>query len=105
MNGKLAIAGDNTETGIALLQDALKTIEKSFCLLVPTVTGALAGGLCKAGQLELPSRNEDPRELRSPWIAVRDDSPPQFAGAAPVGGTHRARRRFERRKFLNAVNG
>jgi hypothetical protein len=45
MNGKLAIAGDNTETGIALLQDALKTIEESFCLLVPTVTGALAGGI------------------------------------------------------------
>jgi hypothetical protein len=30
----------------------LKTIEESFCLLVPSVTGALAEGLWKAKQLE-----------------------------------------------------
>ena len=52
LNGKLAIASDDTGTGIALLQNALKTIEESFCLLVPSVTGALAEGLWKAGQLE-----------------------------------------------------
>jgi predicted ATPase/DNA-binding winged helix-turn-helix (wHTH) protein len=52
MNGKLAIASDDTGTGIPLLQDALKTIEESFCLLVPSVTGALAEGLWKAKQLE-----------------------------------------------------
>jgi predicted ATPase/DNA-binding winged helix-turn-helix (wHTH) protein len=52
LKGKLAIAGDETEYGIALLRDMLKTIHEYYYLLVPTVTGALAEGLCKAGQLE-----------------------------------------------------
>jgi predicted ATPase/DNA-binding winged helix-turn-helix (wHTH) protein len=52
LKGKLAIACDETEYGIALLRDMLKTIHEYYYLLVPTVTGALAEGLRKAGQLE-----------------------------------------------------
>jgi predicted ATPase/DNA-binding winged helix-turn-helix (wHTH) protein len=52
LKGKLAIACDETENGIALLRNMLKTIHEYYHLLVPTVTGALAEGLRKAGQLE-----------------------------------------------------
>src|SRR5258707_6261612 len=52
MKGKRAIVCDETEYGIARLRDILKTIHEYFYLLVPTVTGALAEGLRKAGQLE-----------------------------------------------------
>jgi predicted ATPase len=52
VKGKLAIDCDETEYGIALLRNMLKTIHEYYYLLVPTVTGALAEGLRKAGQLE-----------------------------------------------------
>jgi len=52
LKGKLAIACDETEYCIALLRDMLQTIHEYYYLLVPTVTGALAEGLRKAGQLE-----------------------------------------------------
>jgi signal transduction histidine kinase len=52
VKGKLAIDCDETEYGIALLRNMLKTIHEHYYLLVPTVTGALAEGLRRAGQLE-----------------------------------------------------
>jgi predicted ATPase len=52
LKGKLAIACDDTENGIALLRNVLKTIHEYYYLLVPTVTGALAEGLRKAWRLE-----------------------------------------------------
>jgi tetratricopeptide (TPR) repeat protein len=52
LKGKLAIACDEIENGIDLLRKVLKSIHEYFNLLVPTVTGALAEGLRKAGQLE-----------------------------------------------------
>jgi hypothetical protein len=52
LKGKLAIDCDETEYGIALLRNMLKTIHEHYYLLVPTVTGALAEGLRRAGQLE-----------------------------------------------------
>ena len=52
LKGRLAIACDETENGIALLRNVLRTIHEYYYLLVPTVIGALAEGLRKAGQLE-----------------------------------------------------
>ena len=52
LKGKLAIAGDDAENGIALLRDALKIIREQYCVVVTTFTGALAEGLRKTGQFE-----------------------------------------------------
>jgi predicted ATPase len=52
LKGKLAIAGDDAENGIALLRNALKIIREQYCVVVTTFTGALAEGLRKTGQFE-----------------------------------------------------
>jgi predicted ATPase/DNA-binding winged helix-turn-helix (wHTH) protein len=52
LKGKLAIACDEAENGIALLRNVLKFMHEYYQLLVPTFTGALAEGLRKTGQLE-----------------------------------------------------
>ncbi len=52
LKGKLAIAGDDAENGIALLRNALKIIREQYCVVVTTFTGALAEGLRKIGQFE-----------------------------------------------------
>jgi predicted ATPase/DNA-binding winged helix-turn-helix (wHTH) protein len=52
LKGKLAIACDEAESGIALLRNALKSIHEYYQLLVPTFTGTLAEGLRKTGQFE-----------------------------------------------------
>ena len=51
--GELAIALDETESGIALLRSALEIIHtEQYQLVITTFVGALAEGLRKAGQLE-----------------------------------------------------
>jgi predicted ATPase/DNA-binding winged helix-turn-helix (wHTH) protein len=52
LKGKLAIACDETENGIALLRNVLKFMHEYYQLLVPTFTGALAEGLRKTGRFE-----------------------------------------------------
>jgi predicted ATPase len=52
LKGKLVIACDEAESGIALLRSALKTIHESYELFVPTLTGALAEGLRKTGHFD-----------------------------------------------------
>jgi predicted ATPase len=52
LKGELAIACDETEGGIALLRDALKSMHEYYQLLVPAFTSALAEGLRKTGRFE-----------------------------------------------------
>jgi predicted ATPase len=73
LKGKLAVAGDENESGIAWLRSALKTIHASFYLLVPTITAALAEGLRKTGQLEKSLSTIDDAIIRARNDGIKVD--------------------------------
>jgi predicted ATPase/DNA-binding winged helix-turn-helix (wHTH) protein len=75
LKGKLAIACDDTENGITLLRNVLKTIHEHYHLLVPTITGALAEGLRKAWRLEEALFTIDDAITRAKSDGVKIDLP------------------------------